>query len=62
MMWKEERKHRLNCSNNGKYTIPPLKPVPPELMNIFTSKEFQTAQRGYNGLFSFTALGAGGVE
>ena len=31
-------------------------------MNTFTSKEFQRAQRGYNGLFSFTALGAGGVD
>jgi len=62
MLWKEERKHRLNCCNNGKYTIPALKPVPPELMNTFTSKEFQRAQRGYNGLFSFTALGAGGVD
>ena len=61
-LWKEERKHRLNCCNNGKCTIPALKPVPPELMNIFTCKEFQTAQRGYNGLFSFTALGAGGVD
>ena len=31
-------------------------------MNTFASKEFQRAQRGYNGLFSFTALGAGGVD
>ena len=59
MLWKEERKHRLNCRNNGKYTIPALKPVPPELMNTFTGEEFQ---RAYNGLFSFTALGAGGVD
>ena len=22
MLWKEERKHRLNCCNNDKYTIP----------------------------------------
>ena len=50
MLSKEERKHRLNCCNNGKYTIP----FPPERMNIFTSREFQRAQRGYNGLFSFT--------
>ena len=28
-------------------------------MNTFTGKEFQ---RAYNGLFSFTALGAGGVD
>ena len=56
------RKHRLNCCHNGKYTIPAFKPVPPELMNTFTSKELERAQRGYNGLFSFTALGAGGVD
>ena len=31
-------------------------------MNTIASKEFQRAQRGYNGLFSFTALGAGGVD
>ena len=41
MLWKEELKHRLNCCNNGKYTIPALKPVPPELMNTFTNKEFK---------------------
>ena len=62
MLWKDERKHRLNCCNNSKYTIPASKPVPPELMNTFTSEEFQRAQRGYNGLFSFTALGAGGID
>ena len=50
MLWKEERKHRLNCCKNGKYTIPALKPVPPELMNNFTSKEFQRAQRGYTNV------------
>ena len=61
MLWKEERKNRLNCCTNGKYTIPALKPVPPELMNL-SSKEFQRAQRGHNGFFSFTALGAGGVD
>ena len=58
-LWKEERKHRLNCCNNGKYTLPALHPVPPELMNKFRSREFQRAQRAYNGLFRFTALGAG---
>ena len=62
MLWKEERKHRLNCCNNGKYTKPASKPVPPAVMNTFTSKKFQRAQRGYNGLFSFTAWGAGGVD
>ena len=41
MLWKEERKR---C-NDLKYTIPALKPVPPELMNTFRSKEFQRAQR-----------------
>ena len=62
MLWKEERKHRLNCCNNDKYTTPALIPVHPELMNTFRSNEFQRAQRGYNGLFSFTVLGAGGVD
>ena len=41
----QERKHRLNCCNNDKYTIPALKPVPPELMSTFRSTEFQRAQR-----------------
>ena len=62
MLWNKERKHRLNCCNNGRYTIPASKPVPPELMNTFTSKEFQRVQRGYKDLFSFTAFGAGGVD
>ena len=31
-------------------------------MNTYTSEEFQMAQRGYNGLFSLTALEAGGVD
>ena len=51
-----------DCCNNDKYTIPALKPVPPELMSTFRSTEFQRAQRWYNGLCSFTALGAGGVD
>ena len=38
MLWKEERKHLLNCCNNGEYTTPDLIPVPPELMNTFKSK------------------------
>ncbi len=62
ILWKEERQCRFNCCNSGKYTIPALKPVPSNLMAIFTSKHFQKAQRAYNGLFSFTALGAGGIE
>lgn len=61
-LWKEERRHRLNCCNNGKYTIPSLQPVPQHLMSVFRSSQFQRAQRAYNGLFSFTALGAGGVD
>ena len=61
MLWKEERKHRLNCCNNDKYTVPALKPVPPELMNTFRSKSFK-GHRDDNGLCSFTALGAGGVD
>ena len=62
MLWKEEKRHRLHCCNKGKYAIPSLKPVPPELMTTFRGNRFQRGQKAYNGLFSFTALGAGGID
>lgn len=39
-----------------------MKPASAELLNIFSSNKYRGAQRGYNGLFSFTALGAGGIQ
>ena len=62
ILWKEERKHRLDCCNSAKYTILPLQPVSPELVNIFSNKKFRRAQRRYSGLVSFTAIGAGGIQ
>ena len=31
-------------------------------MTTFRGNQFQREQRAYNGLFSFTALGAGGID
>ena len=41
MLWKDERKHRVNCCNNGKYTIPALISVLPELMNTLQVNSFK---------------------
>ncbi|CAN0014081.1 unnamed protein product, partial [Pylaiella littoralis] len=58
-LWKEES---LNCCNKGKYAIPRLRSVPGDLMQLFSTSHFRKNQRRYNGMFSFTALGAGGIE
>lgn len=62
VLWKEERSSRYNCCNKGRSAIHPLKIVPESVNSIFRSASFRKAQRRYNGLFSFTALGAGGME
>ena len=40
----------------------PLKSVGPSLWNLFNLTEFRNSERKYNSLFSFTALGTGGLE
>ncbi|CAN0285153.1 unnamed protein product, partial [Ectocarpus sp. 4 AP-2014] len=62
VLWKEEKSSEYNCCNKGRSAILPLKPIPQHLRSIFQSAAFKNVQRRYNGLFSFTALGAGGVE
>lgn len=63
ILWREERSARSpNCCNNGRQTINRLIPMPPHLSQIFRTPHFRGAQRRYNGLFSFTALGAGGIQ
>ena len=65
MLWKDERKHRVNCCNNGKYTIPALISVLPELMNTLQVNSFKGHRDDITAYFevcSFTALGAGGVD
>lgn len=59
-LWKEERS--LNCCKSGAAAIPRLRPVSDHIWHLFNSREFSTYQRKYNGLFSFTALAAGGCE
>ena len=59
ILWKEERSNRYSCCQSGKQAIHPLLPVPSHIQYTPT---FQDAQRSYNGLFSFTALGAGGID
>ena len=56
MLWKEEKRHGINCCNKRKYTIPFLKPVPPESMTAFRGNQFQRGQRAYSGLISFTQV------
>ena len=41
--------------------MPRLRPIPSHLQDVFGSARFRSAQRRYNGLFAFTALGAGGI-
>ena len=59
-LWREER--TLNCCKSGAAVIPRLRPVNDHIWRLFSSKEFSYYQRKYNGLFSFTALGAGGCD
>lgn len=59
-LWWEER--TLNCCKSGAAEIPRLRPVSNHIWRLFSSPEFSTYQRNYNGLFSFTALAAGGCE
>ena len=54
-MWKEES---IFCCGHGKYVVHRLKPLPPGVLNAFSSPEFFRNQRRYNNLFSFTCLGA----
>lgn len=61
-LWKEERRARVNCCNEGKDVVAPLTAISPELWNIFNSSAFRANQRKYNGIFAFTALGAGGLQ
>ncbi|CAM9337287.1 unnamed protein product, partial [Scytosiphon promiscuus] len=53
--WAEET---INCCSRGKYVIEPLTPLPPDILTMFESRHFLLNQRRYNGLFSFTAMGA----
>lgn len=62
VLWKEEKSTRYNCCNKGRSAIHPLKPIPQHMNSLFQSASFRNVQRSYNGLFSFTALGAGGIE
>ena len=59
-LWKEEK--GLNCCNKGKSCIHPLQSIPHHLMALFETTKFISAQRRYNGLFGFTALGAGCIQ
>lgn len=60
----------LNCGGkidpstvaSGAAVIPRLRPVSDQIRRLFNSEAFSTSQRKYNGLFSITALGAGGCE
>lgn len=61
ILWKEE-KHTYNCCNRGRSAMPRLRPIPSELLTVFGSARFRSAQRRYNSLFAFTGLGAGGIE
>ena len=53
--WAEES---INCCSNGKYVVELLLPLPPDIARLFQTRHFLTNQRRYNGLFSFTAMGA----
>jgi len=53
--WAEEH---MNCCSNGKYVVEPLIPLPAEISQLFQTKHFLENQRRYNGLFSFTEMGA----
>ncbi|CAM9593321.1 unnamed protein product, partial [Ectocarpus fasciculatus] len=53
--WREEH---INCCSNGKYVAEPLLPLPDYVEQMYTTRHFLENQRRYNGLFSFTAMGA----
>ncbi|XP_064643098.1 uncharacterized protein LOC135497266 [Lineus longissimus] len=52
----------FNCCHNGKVSLPPLPPYPPELQNLFMandaqSKNFMENIRQYNSSVSFASFG-----
>ena len=53
--WAEER---INCCSGGKYVVEPLVPIPDEIDRLYRTPHFLQNQHRYNGLFSFTAMGA----
>ena len=59
-LWREKR--TLNCCKSGAAVIPRLRPVSGHIWRLFSSPEFSNYQRKFNGLFSFTALDAGGCD
>lgn len=62
VLWKEERQRRYSGCNQGKYATNSLHEVHPKLWEVFHSQELHYSQRGYNSLFSFTALAADGMQ
>ena len=52
----------FNCCNRGRSAMPRLRPIPQNLISIFSSARFRAGQRRYNGSFAFTGLGAGGIK
>ena len=53
--WREES---INCCGKGKYAVHGLKPLPEDILNTFSSRQFLRRQRTYNSTFCFTCLGA----
>ena len=53
--WREET---INCCSSGKYVVEPLIPLSSDVEELYKTKHFLQNQRRYNGLFSFTAMGA----
>ncbi|CAN0592480.1 unnamed protein product, partial [Laminaria digitata] len=53
--WNEES---INCCGKGQYVVHGLKPLPPDVLITFSSRQFLKRQRTYNSTFCFTCLGA----
>ncbi|CAN0457053.1 unnamed protein product, partial [Laminaria digitata] len=53
--WNEES---INCCGKGQYVVHGLKPLPPDVLRTFRSRQFLKRQRTYNSTFCFTCLGA----
>ncbi|KAE9262520.1 hypothetical protein PR003_g33511, partial [Phytophthora rubi] len=56
--WKWPAESKNACCLKGAVQLPPLKPAPPRLLQLYEDAEFRRQIRAYNQVFAFTSIGA----